>query len=106
MHPQSFYAVSKLAGMAFADAYRRFFGLRTTALRYFGVYGPRQDYRRTTPPVMSAFIIKLLRGERPVIYGTGEKRRDSSTSTTSTIFTSAASTTNAPKARPITSEPA
>jgi nucleoside-diphosphate-sugar epimerase len=76
VHPQSFYAVSKFAGMAFADAYRRFFGLRTTALRYFGVYGPRQDYRRTIPPVMSAFIIKLLRGERPVIYGTGEKRRD------------------------------
>jgi nucleoside-diphosphate-sugar epimerase len=76
VHPQSFYAVSKFAGMAFADAYRRFYGLRTTALRYFGVYGPRQDYRRTIPPVMSAFIIKLLRGERPVIYGTGEKRRD------------------------------
>jgi nucleoside-diphosphate-sugar epimerase len=76
VHPQSFYAVSKLAGMAFADAYRRFYGLRTTALRYFGVYGPRQDYRRTIPPVMSAFIIKLLRGERPVIYGTGAKRRD------------------------------
>lgn len=74
--PQSFYAVSKLAGMAFAEAYRRFFGLRTTALRYFGVYGPRQDYRRTIPPVMSAFAIKLLRGERPVIYGDGEKRRD------------------------------
>ncbi len=76
VHPQSFYAVSKFAGMVFADAYRRFYGLRTTALRYFGVYGPRQDYRRTIPPVMSAFIITLLRGERPVIYGTGEKRRD------------------------------
>ena len=76
VHPESFYATSKLAGMAFADAYRRFFGLRMTALRYFCVYGPRQDYRRTIPPVMSAFIIKLLSGERPVIYGTGEKRRD------------------------------
>jgi nucleoside-diphosphate-sugar epimerase len=74
--PQSFYAASKLASMAFADAYRRFFGMRVTALRYFCVYGPRQDYRRTIPPVMSAFAIKLLRGERPTIYGTGEKRRD------------------------------
>src|SRR5690606_17402251 len=36
----------------------------------------RQDYRRTIPPVMSAFILRLLRGERPTIYGTGEKRRD------------------------------
>jgi nucleoside-diphosphate-sugar epimerase len=76
LRPQSFYAVSKFAGMAFADAFRRFYGLRTTALRYFGVYGPRQDYRRTIPPVTSAFILKLLRGERPVIYGSGAKRRD------------------------------
>jgi nucleoside-diphosphate-sugar epimerase len=76
VYPQSFYAVSKLAGMAFAEAYRRFYGLRTTALRYFCVYGPRQDYRRTIPPVMSAFIINLLQGKPPTIYGTGEKRRD------------------------------
>jgi UDP-glucose 4-epimerase len=74
--PQSFYAVSKLAGMAFAEAYQRFFGLKMTALRYFCVYGPRQDYRRTVPPVFSAFIMKLLKGQRPTIYGTGDKRRD------------------------------
>jgi UDP-glucose 4-epimerase len=74
--PQSFYAISKLCTTSFAEAYERFFGLNTTALRYFCVYGPRQDYRRTIPPVMSAFIIKLLKGERPIIYGTGEKRRD------------------------------
>lgn len=76
VYPESFYAVSKLAGMAFAEAYRRFYGLRTTALRYFCVYGPRQDYRRTIPPVMSAFIIHLLQGKAPTIYGSGEKRRD------------------------------
>ena len=76
VRPESFYAVSKFAGMAFAEAYRRWSGLRMTALRYFCVYGPRQDYRRTIPPVMSAFIIKLLTGERPVIYGSGRKRRD------------------------------
>jgi nucleoside-diphosphate-sugar epimerase len=74
--PESFYAVSKAAGHAFARAYARFTGMRLTGLRYFCVYGPRQDYRRTIPPVMSAFILKLLRGERPTIYGTGEKRRD------------------------------
>jgi UDP-glucose 4-epimerase len=62
--------------MNFAKAYRRFFGMTFTALRYFCVYGPVQDYRRTIPPVMSAFIIKQLKGERPIIYGTGEKRRD------------------------------
>jgi nucleoside-diphosphate-sugar epimerase len=74
--PQSFYAVSKLASMYFAEAYSRFYKLKATALRYFCVYGPRQDYRRTIPPVFSAFIIRLLKGEQPVIYGTGEKRRD------------------------------
>ena len=74
--PESFYAVSKMATKYFADAYQRFAGLNFTALRYFCVYGPVQDYRRTIPPVMSAFIIKLLKGVAPIIYGTGEKRRD------------------------------
>jgi UDP-glucose 4-epimerase len=62
--------------MHFAEAYKRYYGMTFTALRYFCVYGPVQDYRRTIPPIMSAFIIKLLKGERPVIYGTGKKRRD------------------------------
>jgi nucleoside-diphosphate-sugar epimerase len=74
--PQSYYALSKEAGRLVARGYARFAGLATTGLRYFCVYGPRQDYRRSIPPVMSAFVIALLRGERPVIYGTGAKRRD------------------------------
>jgi UDP-glucose 4-epimerase len=76
IRPESFYGISKLASMAFAEAYQRFYGLRMTALRYFCVYGPRQDYRRTIPPVMSAFILKLMSGQPPVIYGSGDKRRD------------------------------
>ncbi len=76
LKPESFYAVSKLASLYFAKAYGEFYGLRFTALRYFCVYGPVQDYRRTIPPMMSAFMIKLLKGEQPIIYGTGEKRRD------------------------------
>ncbi len=74
--PQSFYSVSKFATMYFAEAYAKFYDLKSTALRYFCVYGPRQDYRRTIPPVFSSFIIKLLKGEQPTIFGTGEKRRD------------------------------
>src|SRR3989344_4140009 len=74
--PRSFYAVSKVAGHYFAKAYKEFYNLNSIGLRYFNVYGPRQDYRRTIPPLMSAFIIKLLKGERPVISGNGEKRRD------------------------------
>lgn len=76
VRPQSFYACSKFASMAFAEAFQRFHDMRMTALRYFCVYGPRQDYRRTIPPLMSAFILSLLRGQRPTIFGTGEKRRD------------------------------
>ena len=60
----------------FMQEYSRFYGLRYTALRYFNVYGPYQDYRRTVPPVMSAFILDLLKNKRPVIYGNGRKRRD------------------------------
>jgi len=74
--PESFYAISKLSSMFFAKAYQRFYNLPSTALRYFCVYGPRQDYRRTIPPAMSAFIIKLLKKERPIIYGDGTKKRD------------------------------
>lgn len=74
--PLSFYAISKLSTMYFSEAYYRFYQLKYTALRYFCVYGPRQDYRRSIPPVFSAFIIRLLKGQRPIIYGTGEKRRD------------------------------
>jgi len=76
LKPISFYALSKLASMYMAEGYSRFSSLNFTALRYFCVYGPRQDYRRTIPPVFSSFIIKLLKNERPIIYGTGEKRRD------------------------------
>lgn len=74
--PETFYAASKMATKFFAEAYARWYGLKWTALRYFCVYGPRQDYRRTIPPVFSAFIIKLLKNEPPVIYGSGKKRRD------------------------------
>lgn len=74
--PESMYAVSKAAARQFVEAFRRFHGMRTTALRYFCVYGPRQDYRRTIPPVMSAFILNLLGGKAPTIYGDGRKRRD------------------------------
>lgn len=74
--PRSHYALSKQAARVFAEGFARDHSLELTALRYFCVYGPRQDYRRTIPPVMSAFIIHLLGGTRPTIYGDGSKRRD------------------------------
>lgn len=74
--PHSIYAISKMASHLFAKSYKEFRNLNNIGVRYLNVYGPRQDYRRSIPPVMSSFIIKLLRGEQPVIYGDGEKRRD------------------------------
>jgi UDP-glucose 4-epimerase len=65
---KGFYAISKATCEKIADGYRAAFGLDYVLLRYFNVYGPRQDYRRDPPPVMSSFIIKLLKGERPRIY--------------------------------------
>lgn len=74
--PESFYAVSKLASRFFSEAYSRFHNLDLIALRYFNVYGPKQDYRRSIPPLMCALIINLLKGDVPTIYGNGSKRRD------------------------------
>jgi len=76
IRPVGVYAASKHSGAAFCESYRELYGMNLTIVRYFNVYGPAQDWRRVIPPVMSAFIIRMLRGERPIIYGTGEKRRD------------------------------
>jgi nucleoside-diphosphate-sugar epimerase len=76
VNPQSFYSISKMCTSILAEGYERYSNLKFTALRYFCVYGPKQDYRRSIPPVFSSFIIKLLRNEQPIIYGTGEKKRD------------------------------
>ena len=76
VNPQSFYSVSKLCGRLFADAYARYYNMNFTALRYFNVYGVGQDYRRTMPPMFSAFIMNILKGDQSVIWGDGEKRRD------------------------------
>ena len=74
--PQSLYAKSKMATNVIANDFLQSHGLISTGLRYFNVYGPKQDYRRTIPPVFSAFIIKLLQKKAPTIYGDGSKKRD------------------------------
>lgn len=76
LNPKSIYGVSKSAAKKFVVNYQKIYGLNYVSLRYYGIYGPRQDYRRLIPPVMSAFIVKLLKGESPTIYGTGKQRKD------------------------------
>ena len=75
--PQTFYGISKGVDHMFAKGYQEFFGMKMIGLRYFNVYGPRQDYRRAMPPLMSRFIIKLLMGEKKLpVFGDGTDRRD------------------------------
>ncbi len=74
---KGFYAISKSACEKIADGYHAAFGLDYVLLRYFNAYGPRQDYRRSHPPVISAFIIKVLKNEPPIFFkGYKENKRD------------------------------
>jgi len=74
--PMSPYAASKLHGETYAKLYRDLYGLETVCLRYFNVYGPRQDPSSPYSGVISIFMDKAARGETPTIYGDGEQCRD------------------------------
>ncbi|MBE3111161.1 MAG: SDR family oxidoreductase [Acidobacteria bacterium] len=74
--PLSPYAVSKLVDEKYAQAFHALYGLNTVALRYFNVFGPRQDPFSQYAAVIPLFITKILGGERPVVYGDGEQSRD------------------------------
>ncbi|TWT95309.1 UDP-glucose 4-epimerase [Botrimarina colliarenosi] len=74
--PLSPYAASKLASELYCQAFTAAFGLETVALRYFNVFGPRQDPASEYSAVIPIFVTKLLAGERPVIYGDGMQSRD------------------------------
>jgi len=74
--PLSPYAASKLHGENYARLYRDLYGLETVCLRYFNVYGPRQDPSSPYSGVISIFMSKAARGERVTIYGDGEQSRD------------------------------
>src|SRR5688572_232736 len=74
--PLSPYAVAKLVGEYYCQTFTRVYGLETISLRYFNVFGPRQDPSSQYSGVISRFISALLSGERPTIYGDGEQSRD------------------------------
>lgn len=74
--PISPYAVAKLAGEGYCRAFTEVYGLETVALRYFNVFGPRQDPLSQYAAVIPNFITAALRGEPPVIFGDGEQSRD------------------------------
>ena len=74
--PISPYAVSKLAGEGYCHAFSTVYGLESVALRYFNVFGPRQNPGSQYAAVLPRFITAALEGRRPVIFGDGEQSRD------------------------------
>ena len=74
--PLSPYAVAKLVGEYYCQVFSRVYGLETVALRYFNVFGPRQDPGSQYSGVISRFIDTSLNGKQPTIYGDGEQSRD------------------------------
>ncbi|HEU4797204.1 MAG TPA: SDR family oxidoreductase [Pyrinomonadaceae bacterium] len=74
--PLSPYAVAKLVGEYYCTVFTRVYGLETVALRYFNVFGPRQDPGSQYSGVVSRFLSALFENQRPVIYGDGEQSRD------------------------------
>ena len=74
--PLSPYAVTKLAGEYYCWAFTACYGLETVCLRYFNIYGPRQDPQSVYAAVIPKFITAMLAGERPAIFGDGEQSRD------------------------------
>jgi nucleoside-diphosphate-sugar epimerase len=74
--PLSPYAVAKLVGEYYAQVFYRTYGLETLCLRYFNVFGPRQDPSSQYSGVISRFVDALSKGDSPIIYGDGEQTRD------------------------------
>jgi nucleoside-diphosphate-sugar epimerase len=74
--PRSPYAVTKVAGEQYLRVYAELFGLETVALRYFNVYGPRQDPASAYAAVIPRFIAALRAGEAPIVHGDGHQSRD------------------------------
>ena len=75
-NPQSPYSVAKLAGEYYCQVFSRVSGLPTACLRYFNVYGPRQDPASQYSAVIPRFVDRILKGEQPIIFGDGEQTRD------------------------------
>jgi len=74
--PTTIYSTTKACLALLAESYHRTKGLNYTALRYFNVAGPLQDYNRTIPPVFAGFILRIKGGHNPIVFGDYMKARD------------------------------
>jgi UDP-glucose 4-epimerase len=75
-NPLSPYAIGKLTGEYYCKVFAEVYGLPTTSLRYFNIFGPHQDPQSEYAAVVPKFITRMMRGERPTIYGDGLQSRD------------------------------
>ncbi|AFV22754.1 UDP-glucose 4-epimerase [Methanolobus psychrophilus R15] len=76
VNPQSPYAITKATGEMYCRVFQELYGLPTICLRYFNVFGPRQDPNSQYAAVIPKFITGIMNDESPVIYGDGEQSRD------------------------------
>ena len=76
MSPLSPYAAAKMAGEAYCKSFTACFGLETVILRYFNVFGPRQDPNSEYSAVIPKFVSMMLRGKAPTVFGDGKQSRD------------------------------
>jgi nucleoside-diphosphate-sugar epimerase len=74
--PLSPYALTKVTGERYCEVFARLYGLETVTLRYFNIFGPRQELNSPYSGVISIFLGACLRGETPVLFGDGEQMRD------------------------------
>ena len=76
VNPLSPYAVTKATGEFYCKVFQEIYGLQTASLRYFNVFGPRQDPRSQYAAVIPKFVQSIMNDEPPIIYGDGEQSRD------------------------------
>lgn len=76
LNPQSPYAVTKAAGEMYCQVFTEIYGLKTVSLRFFNVFGPRQDPGSPYAAVIPLFIRAVMDGKPPVVFGDGEQSRD------------------------------
>lgn len=75
-NPQSPYALTKLTGEYYCQIFQQVYGVPTVCLRYFNVYGPRQNPNSEYAAVIPKFITSIIKNQPPIIYGDGEQNRD------------------------------
>jgi nucleoside-diphosphate-sugar epimerase len=76
VNPRLWYSLSKKMAEEVCESYRINYGMKITTLRFFNVFGPRQDIHRKNPPLLNYLVREIKQGKQPVLHSTGEQARD------------------------------